>query len=253
MAFSTWHRRIALIGLVLAGFSTVACAAGEEQKIRAAIAQAVPGTPIISVRPSPMPGVFAVETQGGIVYASGDGQYIIQGDLMQLKGKDVVNLTEQANAVKRVAVLNGIDRRDEIIYLAKNGGKPKAVLTVFTDVDCGYCRKLHQEVPAMNRLGIEVRYLAWPRDLPRVGPNAGAGLVMNQVWCSTDRERALTLAKQGQPLPPAKAGCKAPIAEQFALGQTLGVRGTPAVFTAKGEMIGGYLTAQQAAQALGIN
>ncbi|MEL0029154.1 MAG: thioredoxin fold domain-containing protein, partial [Perlucidibaca sp.] len=119
-------------------------------------------------------------------------------------------------------------------------------------VDCGYCRKLHQEVPEMNKLGIEIRYLAFPRDLPRFGLNGGAGREMVKVWCSSDPAKAMTLAKQGAELPAAKPGCKPPIVEEYKLGQRMGVRGTPAIFNEQGEQIGGYLTAKQAAQVLGL-
>jgi len=242
----------AVAGLLLA-FSlpaVTAHAAGEEQQIRSRLQQAVPDANVLAVRPSAMPGIFEVELAGGMIYASADGQFVIQGDLLQLKGKQVVNLSEKSMASRRVALLKGIDRHDTIIFPAQ--GKPKAVLTVFTDVDCGYCRKLHQEVPAMNKLGIEVRYLAFPRDLPRFGLNGGAGRDMLNVWCSGDPARALTLAKQGEAVPQAKAGCKAPIVEQYKLGLRMGVKGTPAIFDEQGEQLGGYITAARAAQMLGL-
>lgn len=225
-------------------------AAGEEERIRSQLQQVEPGAKVLSVRPTAMPGLYEVELPGMQLYASADGQYLIQGTLLQVKGKQLVNLSEQAQAGRRAPVLKTVDRREAIIFPAR--GKPKAVLTVFTDVDCGYCRKLHQEVPAMNRLGIEVRYLAFPRDLPRVGLNGGTGRTMAQIWCSADPAKAMTLAKQGEAVPPARAGCKSPVAEQYKLGQRLGVRGTPAIFTDKGEQLGGYISADQAAQMLGL-
>ncbi len=237
--------------LALAGpLLTPAHAAGEEDQIRSRLQQAVPDAKVVAVRASAMPGIYEVELPGGMVYSSADGQFVIQGDLLQLKGKQVVNLSEQSMATRRVALLKAVDRRDAIIFPAR--GKPKAVLTVFTDVDCGYCRKLHQEVPAMNKLGIEIRYLAYPRDLPRYGLAGGAGRKMAQVWCSSNREQALTLAKQDDAIPPARPGCKAPIVEQYQLGQRMGVKGTPAIFNDKGEQLGGYITAPQAAQLLGL-
>lgn len=237
--------------VVLALMSAPLQAAGEEAAIRARLQQAVPQSKVVSVRPSQLPGFYEVELPGGIVYASADGQYVLQGELLQLKGAEVINLTEKAQESKRVALLKGIDRRSTIIFPAR--GKPKAVLTIFTDTDCGYCRKLHQELPAMSRLGIEVRYLAYPRDLPRGGEKAGTAARMAQIWCSANREQAMTLAKQGQAIPAARKGCKAPIREQFQLGQRMGVVGTPAIFTDKGVQLGGYISASQAAEALGLN
>lgn len=238
-----------LLALTTAGMSP-AHAAGEEEQIRSRLQQAVPDAKVVAVRASAMPGLYEVELPGGMVYASADGQFVIQGDLLQLKGKQVVNLSEQSMATRRISLLKSVDRRDAIIFPAR--GKPKAVLTVFTDVDCGYCRKLHQEVPAMNKLGIEIRYLAFPRDLPRYGVNGGAGKQMAQIWCSGNREKAMTLAKQGEAAPAAVKGCKAPILAQYTLGQRMGVKGTPAIFNEKGEQLGGYITVEQAVQLLGL-
>lgn len=238
----------ALLMLLAAG----AQAAGEEQAIRASLQQAAPGSRITAVRPTPMPGLFEAELAGGgVVYASADGQFVLQGELMQVKGKQIINLTEQGMEGKRVALLKSVDRRDEAIYPAK-GGKPRAVLTVFTDTSCGYCRKLHQEVPAMNQAGIEVRYLAYPRDLPRAGSNGGAALQMANIWCSANREQALTQAKQGGTVATASKDCRPLIIEQYQLGQRMGVNGTPAIFTDKGQQLGGYISAAQAVKLLGL-
>lgn len=243
-------RSFCLSCLLLCGVSTSVLAAGEEQAIRSKIQMAVPGTKIVSVRPSPMPGLYEVDIGNGIVYASPDGQFVIQGDLIQLKGRQGINLTEQAQAVKRVALLKQIDRRDEIIFPAK--GKPRGVLTVFTDITCGYCRHFHQEVPALQAAGVEVRYMAFPRDFSRAGAQAGTTPRMATIWCSDNREQMLTQGLQGADIAPAGKECKAPIAAQYALALRMGVTGTPAIFNDKGELIGGYLSAQQALQALGL-
>ena len=244
-------RTAVLSCLLLAGAGvSPAWAAGEEQQIRDKLIQVVPATKIVAVRPSAMPGLFEVELNNGVVYASPDGQFILQGDLIQIKGKQVVNLTEQVQAAKRVTLLKQVDRRDEIIFPAQ--GKARGVLTVFTDINCGYCRKFHQEVPALNQAGIEVRYLAYPRDMARTGPHGGTAAEMSAIWCSANREQLLTQAKQGQEIAAPRKDCKSPVAEQYALGQRLGVTGTPTVFNDKGEQLGGYLTAQQAIQRLGL-
>lgn len=246
-----WGISAVIAALVGASALWVHADSSVESDIRQRLQTAAPQSKVVSVRASEMPGVYAVELEGGVVYASADGQYLLQGDLLQIKGKEIVNLTDKANADRRIALLKGINKRDEIIFPAK--GKAKAVLTVFTDVDCGYCRKLHEEVPAMNAKGIEIRYLAYPRDLPRAGANAGTGARMMEIWCNADRAKAMTLAKQGKPVPAGKADCKAPISEQFALGRQMGVTGTPAIFNAKGEQLGGYISADRAASLLGIN
>lgn len=244
-------RNVVFFCLLLGAGVSPAQAAGEEQQIRDKLMQAVPGTKIVAVRPSAMPGLFEVELSNGVVYASGDGQFVIQGDLIQIKDRQIGNLTEQVRALKRVALLKQVDRRDEIIFPAR--GKVRGVLTVFTDINCGYCRKFHQEVPVLNQAGVEVRYLAYPRDMPRTGANAGTAAQMASIWCSSNREQMLTQAKQGQDIAPARKDCKSPVAEQYALGQRLGVTGTPSIFNEKGEQLGGYLTTPQALAALGLH
>jgi thiol:disulfide interchange protein DsbC len=117
--------------------------------------------------------------------------------------------------------------------------KVKYTITVFTDVECGYCRKLHSEIAQLNDRGVQVRYLAYPR----AGPGTDDWAKMEAVWCSTDRKKAITEAKAGKAVKAAQ--CATPIAKQFKLGEQLGVRGTPAIFTDSGEYIGGYLAPDQ--------
>jgi thiol:disulfide interchange protein DsbC len=112
-------------------------------------------------------------------------------------------------------------------------------ITVFTDVECGYCRKLHSEIAQLNDRGVQVRYLAYPR----AGPGTDDWAKMEAVWCSTDRKKAITDAKAGKAIKAAQ--CSTPIAKQYKLGEQLGVRGTPAIFTDSGEYIGGYLAPDQ--------
>ena len=116
---------------------------------------------------------------------------------------------------------------------------PKHTITVFTDVECGYCRKLHSEIEQINKLGVRVRYMAYPRS----GPGTPDWVKMESVWCSTDRKAAITQAKQDKEVK--AATCATPVAKQYALGEQFGVRGTPAIFTNAGDYIGGYLPPQQ--------
>lgn len=239
-----------MLGGVLLLVLSLSAWADADQSIRAALKRIAPTMPIESIKATPMAGLYAVSSEGSTLYVTQDGQFVLSGELLHIKGKQVISLTEQDNAARRVGLLKGIDPSDAVVFKAK--GKTKAVVTVFTDVDCGYCRKLHAEVPEMNRLGIEVRYMAYPRDLPRSGPNAGTGAKMAEIWCNADRNAAMTAAKQGRPIPNGKTNCKAPIKEDFELGRQLGVRGTPAIYAENGEQLGGYVTAKAMAQRLGI-
>ena len=155
-----------------------------------------PDIPIERVGPSPLPGIYMLELTGGTVfYGTADGRYLFAGDLYELQEDDLVNLAERDRIGKRHELMAAVNKKDMVIFPAR--GETKAVINVFTDVDCGYCRKLHQEVPELNELGIEVRYLAYPR--------AGIGSVSYQkivsAWCSADPNAAITALKSGVEIP----------------------------------------------------
>lgn len=218
--------------------------------VRERIQAFAPDAVIVAVRDTPVDGLVEVEVEGGVLYASRDGRYLLRGDLSRLEGQQLVSLTEQTMARKRVALLQAQSTRDMIVFPAR--GKAKAVVTVFTDTDCGYCRRLHEQVPDMNRRGIEVRYLAFPRSLPRTGMASGTAKVMQDVWCHPKPDQALTTVKAGGRVAPAKAACQSPVAAQYQLGQQMGVRGTPAIYDSQGEALGGYMTAADLAARLGL-
>lgn len=203
-----------------------------------------PDLPIESASAAPIPGMIAIELTGGsVLYASNDGRYLIAGDLFEM-GETLVNVSEQARDVKRKELIAGVSIDDMTIYPAQ--GKRKAIITVFTDVDCGYCRKLHQEVPQMNKMGVEVRYLAYPR--AGVGSPGYDKLVT--AWCSANRQDAITRMKRGEELPPKT--CENPVAQQYELGHLAGLTGTPAIVLEDGRMLDGYLSANQLGEMLGI-
>lgn len=227
-------------GAVLSLAASVALAADPDQAIRAALTKLQPDMPIEAIAESPMTGLFQVHLQGGrVLYSSADGQFLIQGNLYQVKGNEAVNLTRQAESKGIAKVIDGIALSDMVIFSPKEPAK--AHITVFTDTDCGYCQKLHSEVPELNRLGIEVRYVAFPRQ--GVGSHGYNSLV--SVWCAKDRQAAMNKAKLRQELPP--ASCDNPVAKQYELGQAIGVNGTPAIVLANGELIPGYQPAPQLA------
>jgi thiol:disulfide interchange protein DsbC len=206
---------------------------------RALIAQKFPGMKPEDVRPTAMAGMYEVNLGSDTVHVSADGKYLIAGELYDVTSR--ANLTQAGRAGDRRKALAKVDERDMIIFAPT---KTKHTITVFTDVDCGYCRKLHGEIEELNKLGVRVRYMAYPR----AGPNTEDWSKMEAVWCAKDRKAAITQAKRGEVV---KSGnCGAPVAKQFELGEELGVRGTPAIFTASGDYIGGYLPPDQLAQQL---
>ena len=205
-------------------------AAGNDAAIRAALLKAVPGATIDSIKPSIIPGYREVGIGGKVVYVSADGRYLMQGALVDLQTRD--NLTEVSEGALRRGQLDAVPRNRRIVFSAP---KPKYRITVFTDIDCGYCRKMHAQINDYTKAGISVEYLFFPR--AGIGSESYNKAV--SVWCAADQRKALTDAKLDKPV--AKRTCTNPVTMDFALGQRVGVDGTPAVFAADGTQLGGYL------------
>jgi thiol:disulfide interchange protein DsbC len=206
--------------------------ADEEGRLKAVLEKHLNGVKVDAIRRTPMPGI--VELQAGMLfgYASEDGRYLIEGDLNDLVAG--VGLTENSRKVARRDLVAKVPDDQSIQFLPKDQ-PAKYHVTVFTDVDCGYCRMLHQHIAEYNAEGIAVRYLFFPRS----GADTPSFYKAEQVWCSADRQTALTEAKAGKELKTPK-DCANPIAQQLALAGQLGLRGTPALILEDGEMIPGY-------------
>lgn len=214
-------------------------ASADDAKIEAAIASLVPGAKVDSIAESQVPGFFQVVLQGQVVYVSADGKYLIQGSVFDIANK--TDLTETARAGIRRSSLAAVGPEQRIIYKAKD---ELYAVTVFTDIDCGYCRRMHQEIPEYNKRGISVEYLFFPR--AGIGSESYDKAV--SVWCADDRNKAMDDAKAGRSVP--KKTCDNPVTHDYELGQRIAVTGTPAVFTAQGAQLGGYLPPEQMAQRL---
>ncbi|MHB1371676.1 MAG: thioredoxin fold domain-containing protein [Pseudomonadaceae bacterium] len=220
--------------------STFVFAADPDQAIRKTLQTAQPDLPIEAIAESPMSGLYQVQLKGGRqLYASADGQFVLQGFLYRFQDGRAVNLTEQAQSQSVAREIDAIPASEMVVFAPKN---PKTHITVFTDTDCGYCQKLHSEVPELNRLGVEVRYVAFPRQ----GMGSHGANTLTSVWCAKDRQAAMNLAKARKDVP--QASCDNPIARQYALGRLIGVQGTPAIILADGQMIPGYQPAPQLAE-----
>jgi thiol:disulfide interchange protein DsbC len=231
-------RIFAAVALGLA--SSLSLAADPDQVIRKSLQSIQPDLPIEAIAESQMPGLYQIQLKGGRqLYASGDGQFLLQGYLFQITDGKAVNLTEQHETKEIAKEINGIPAKEMVIFAAQEA---KTHITVFTDTDCGYCQKLHSEVPELNRLGVEVRYVAFPRQ----GLQSPAYKELVSVWCAKDRQGAMNLAKTRQEVPAAE--CDNPVAKQYALGQMIGVSGTPAIVLANGKLIPGYQPAPQLAK-----
>ena len=198
---------------------------------------------IVSAVPTDMEGIYWVTVEGlPSFFTDKSGQHIIQGQIITVGGPEPVDISAALVASTAQEALKAVDKDEMVIYPAK--GETKAVIYAFTDADCGYCRKLHEEIDDINARGIEVRYLAWPRSQESIPK-------MEAIWCSQDRHAAMNQAKIGANVQ--APNCANPVQAHMALGSRLGVRGTPAIFTEAGQQVGGYLPAAQLAQAVGAN
>jgi thiol:disulfide interchange protein DsbC len=207
---------------------------------RAQVAARFPGTRPEDVRATPVAGVYELVHGSNIAYITGDGKYAFSGDLIDLAKKD--NLTEARRREARVKSIGAIPESEMLVFGPR---EPKYTVTVFTDVDCAYCRQLHSQIAEYNQLGIRVRYLFYPR----TGPNTASWTKAEEVWCSSNRNEALTTAKRGAALM-AKACPDNPVARHYALGRDFELQGTPAIVLSNGELIGGYLPPAELAQRL---
>ncbi len=195
---------------------------------------------IVSAVPTDMQDIYWVSAEGlPSFFTDKAGKHIIQGQIIAVGDAQPIDISAALMANTASEALKTVDKQDMVIYPAT--GTTKAVVYAFTDADCGYCRKLHAEMSDINARGIEVRYLAWPRSQESVPK-------MEAVWCSEDRNAAMNQAKMGANIQ--GPSCVNPVSEQMALGARLGVRGTPAIFTESGQQVGGYLPADQLAQAI---
>ncbi len=186
-------------------------------------------------------------TNGPVLYATRDGRFLLlNGDLLSVSESGIANWTEQRRTKQRNELIAAIDVDDMIVFSPVE--QTKGYITVFTDITCGYCRKLHREMDDLNRRGIEVRYLAFPRG----GLESDGAKQLATAWCSRNREATLTSLKAGTELP-INVCADNPVAEHYALGGRLGVRGTPAIVTSDGQLIPGYKPAADIAAILGID
>lgn len=218
--------------LPLAAWLSVTVAQDAPALSKEALAAKLNGISPEDIEASPLPGVYQVSVGSNVAYVTSDGRYLMQGELYDLDTSQ--NLTEKSRADKRVDLLASVDPESMIVFAPE--GETKHTITIFTDIDCGYCRQFHREIEQVNALGVEVHYLFYPR----TGPNTDSWSKADKVWCANDRNTALTRAKLGGNVPDATCD-STPVSDHFDLGHQVGVRGTPAVFAANGELLGGYL------------
>jgi len=218
--------------LLLVGISTTATAeeGPEIQQVRAAINKLVPNGTADSIEPSPVAGIYEVLVGTQLYYVSKDGRYLFSGKLYDVDQRK--DLTSPKTQQVKLDAINAIGEENMIIFAPKDY---KHTITVFTDIDCGYCRKLHSEIDQYNDLGIRVRYMSYPR----AGLGSPSYKKAVSVWCADDPKKALTQAKAGKEIE--QKECDNPVKTEMELGQAVGINGTPALFLEDGELLPGYV------------
>ncbi|WP_022947203.1 DsbC family protein [Methylohalobius crimeensis] len=214
--------------------------AAEPDQLRQALEQHLPGATIDSIQKSEIPGLYEVAVGPHLYYVSEDGRYLLNGHLIDLSNR--TDLTEAKLSKARLASLDEIGEESMIIFAPD---EPKHTVSVFTDIDCGYCRKFHSQIDAYLEKGIKVRYLFYPR----AGKGSNSYHKAIAVWCSKDRNASLTAAKQGET--PEMKSCDHPVDQHMALAEEFGVRGTPMIVTDSGEVLPGFVPPDALAQHLG--
>jgi len=232
---------------LLLSLVTLPALASSEALIEDRLKAVDPSIPITLIEPSDMSGFYEVLLGSGeVLFVSEDGQFILSGKAYQVtQDNRLINLTEKRLSGMRLEAVQQVDDNDMVIFPAE--GERRARIYVFTDIDCPYCQKLHEEVNALNEAGVEVAYLAFPRS----GPGGATASRMDQIWCADDRLAAMESALDGGSV--TAAACQTPVLEQLALGQKLGVTGTPAMITETGDLLPGYMPAERLLPVLGIN
>ena len=224
---------VSLFGLVLSDVNA------DEAAIRQAMTKSMPSVKVDSVKPAVVKGLFEVVVGANIYYVSEDGKYLLQGRLVDVAARK--DLTEAKLNVTRKLAIDKMGQANMIVFKPKI---TKYTVTIFTDIDCGYCRKLHSEIDQYLAQGITIQYLFFPR----AGKGSDSYNKAVSVWCAEDRNVALTAAKKDQKLP--EKTCDNPIDEHMQLAAEFDVKGTPMIISENGNVYPGYLPAKQLVEAL---
>ena len=212
----------------------------ELERVRAAVTGLFDEIEPQHIMASPIDGWYMIRKGAIVAYISSDGRYLLQGDLIDLESQ--VNLSEASRDEARRAMMSEIPEEHMIIFSPED---VKYSISVFTDVDCTYCRRLHSQIDEYLAEGIEVRYLLYPRN----GPRSASWVTAEQVWCSDDRNEALTLAKLDQEFQSRECDASM-VSTHYLMGQDVGLKGTPAIVFENGQLVSGYVPAQRLSEQL---
>jgi len=224
--------RLAAAAVLMAAVQAAVAEVSDEY---AFIQESFPEIEITAIRPSPVEGLLEMAVGADLFYVTVDGKYLLMGDIYGVDSRE--NLTEASRGAVRARYINQVGADEGVTFTAND---ERYIVTVFTDIDCPYCRKLHREMAAYNEAGISIRYLFFPRK----GPGSDGWVKADSVWCSDSRPDAMTAAKNGEVLEAEECGVT-PVAEHYKLGRDIGIAGTPAIITAHGTLISGYRPADE--------
>lgn len=235
-----------LTGLTLVLLSSTVGAQSLREKLSAAIETASQNQlQIVGITETPLTNIYRVELNTGeMLYADAAGDYLFAGDMYKTSAAGLMNLSAGSRSGRTVELIAGVPEEEMIIFTPEI--ETLATITVFTDVDCTYCRKLHGDIEELLARGVRVRYMAYPRG----GVNADSYDKMISVWCSDDRHKSFSQAKNGQNLP--IRDCETPVLKHHAMGNQLGISGTPALVMPDGSVVPGYMDVDRLTAMLNI-
>lgn len=229
-----------LIVLFLAlSLSGMVYAADETADIKKTLKTLIPELDPDSIEPSMIDGLYEVVFGTRVFYISADGRYFLQGNILDTSTK--TSITSERETSLRADLVKTIDESSLIVFSPES---PKHTITVFTDIDCGYCRKLHREIESYQEAGIAVRYAAYPRS----GPNTPSYFKAVSVWCGEDQKSLLTKAKAGEDFEQTR--CSSPIDAHMEIAGKIGISGTPTILLEDGTLMPGYVPAERLLQVL---
>ncbi len=250
---SSMKAAIAVVAVVTMGFAFAqeksdSVSKEVETAIITGIGKARPQLVVESVSKSPVDGLYRAHIENGpTLFVSADGQYVLATDMYQVVAGGFVNLQEVERQEMRAVLAKDLEENHEDLIIYSPKGEVKGVVNVFTDVDCGFCQRLHREVAELNELGIELRYLAYPRS----GLQGDSYNKIASAWCAKDQQQAMDKLKSRETIETNVCEDN-PVAKHFALGNEIGVRGTPALLLADGTLLPGYLPAKELAERIGV-
>jgi len=231
---------MALVSLLLTGQALAEKAENSEavQNIKKNLLTLIPVEPD-QINKTPVDGLYEVMYGPRLVYVTADGRFLLQGSIIDMQTRE--NITEPRLMKAKIEAVEAVGVDNMLIFSPPKGTEVKHRVNVFTDIDCGYCRKLHAEMADYNKSGIEIRYLFYPR--AGVGSESYKKAV--RVWCAADRLEAMNIAKAGNPVTGSNTDCKNPVEDHLGLGAMVGVTGTPALVLDDGQLVPGYVPADR--------